>query len=107
MAAQVEESKLTDRYQTTVPPSVRKALNLHKRDRIRYVVQANGNVLMQRVPETENDPLIGKFLSFLAKNIETHPERLKALDSDLVSRVRKLVANIELDLEAPLNLEDE
>jgi antitoxin PrlF len=107
MAAQVEESKLTDRYQTTVPPNVRKALNLNKRDRIRYVVQANGSVLMQRVPQAENDPLIGKFLRFLAKDIEAHPERLKTLDTNLAARVRKLVTGVDLDLDAPLSAEDE
>ncbi len=107
MAAQTDESKLTDRYQTTVPESVRNALHLKKRDRIRYVVQPNGNVLMQRAPAKENDPLIGKFLSFLAKDIEKHPERIQALDANLVSRAKKLVHGVEVDFDAPLHPDDE
>jgi antitoxin PrlF len=31
------ESTLTDRYQTTVPQTVRRALRLRKRDKIQYV----------------------------------------------------------------------
>jgi antitoxin PrlF len=31
------ESTLTDRYQTTVPETVRRALRLRKRDKIQYV----------------------------------------------------------------------
>ena len=33
-----EASTLTDRYQTTVPETVRRVLNLHKRDRIYYSI---------------------------------------------------------------------
>lgn len=35
-AALVVESTPTDRYQTTVPATVRRALKVDKRDRIRY-----------------------------------------------------------------------
>ena len=42
------ESTLTDRYQTTVPAAVRQALQLHKRDRIRYRVMDGGQVLLER-----------------------------------------------------------
>jgi antitoxin PrlF len=33
------ESTLTDRYQTTVPETVRRALRLGKRDKIRYSIR--------------------------------------------------------------------
>ena len=36
------ESTLTDRYQTTVPESVRNALKLSKRDKIRYTIRLSG-----------------------------------------------------------------
>lgn len=107
MAALTDESKLTDRYQTTVPESVRKALNLGKRDRIRYVVQGNGTVLITRAPDTENDPAIGQFLSFLAKDLTNHPESLQAVDSKLVAHVRELVRGVQVDLDAPLSPDDE
>ena len=36
------ESTLTDRYQTTVPETVRRALQLSKRDKIHYTIRAGG-----------------------------------------------------------------
>ena len=60
------ESSLTDRYQTTVPEGVRRALKLGKRDRIRYLVQSNGSVVLQRADDTA-DPVLGAFLDFLAR----------------------------------------
>ena len=33
------ESTLTDRYQTTVPETVRRALRLYKRDKIHYSIR--------------------------------------------------------------------
>ncbi|MBR9852949.1 MAG: regulator, partial [Rhodobacteraceae bacterium] len=37
-------SKLTDRYQTTVPAGVRKQLKLGKGDQIRYCTEPSGRV---------------------------------------------------------------
>lgn len=39
------ESTLTDRYQTTVPEAVRRALHLGKRDTIHYSIGAGGEVV--------------------------------------------------------------
>lgn len=36
------ESLLTERYQTTVPESVRRTLRLGKRDKIRYMIRPDG-----------------------------------------------------------------
>ena len=36
------ESSLTDRYQTTVPETIRRALKLGKRDKIHYTVKPTG-----------------------------------------------------------------
>ena len=54
------ESSLTDRYQTTVPQPVRRALGLGKRDRIRYSFRANVEVVLQRVSTevAEMDPAL-------------------------------------------------
>ncbi|MFU8832149.1 MAG: type II toxin-antitoxin system PrlF family antitoxin [Wenzhouxiangella sp.] len=102
------ESRLTDRYQTTVPASVRKALSLQKRDKLRFVVQPNGEVLLTRAIEREtDDPALGRFLDFLAADISRHPEHLKALDTGLAQRIEGLVGDIEVDLNAPLADEDE
>ena len=50
MAATLEvESTLTDRYQTTVPETVRRALRLRKRDKIHYTIRPGGEVVLSRV----------------------------------------------------------
>jgi antitoxin PrlF len=99
------ESTLTDRYQTTVPEPVRKALGLSKRDKICYTIQPDGRVLISRVEQ--DDPIIGEFLNFLAQDIAENPQHLKAISSDLLSRVHSLVAEVAIDLDAPLADEDE
>ncbi len=101
------ESTLTDRYQTTIPDSVRKALRLNKRDRIHYVIQPNGQVIISKADQPEDDPVLGEFLSFLAQDIRDNPQHIQAFSSDLVNRVQSLVANVEFDIDAPLSDEDE
>jgi antitoxin PrlF len=101
------ESTLTDRYQTTVPDPVRRALKLGKRDRIRYVVQPDGAVLMTRAaPVEEDDPALGKFLDFLERDIAHHPERVRTVGTKLAARIRSLVRGVDVDLDAPLAAED-
>jgi antitoxin PrlF len=101
------ESTLTDRYQTTVPDLVRRALKVGKRDKIRYVVQPDGAVLMTRpTPTEDDDPALGKLLDFLERDIGEHPERVRALGTKLAARVRSLVRGVHVDLDAPLPAED-
>ncbi len=99
----ITESTLTDRYQTTVPEPIRKALHLHKREKIRYTLQPDGNVLLSRADESDNDPILNQFLTFLAQDINQHPERLQILNHDLVAHVSSLVAGVEMDLNASLS----
>lgn len=101
------ESTLTDRYQTTVPETVRRALQLSKRDKIHYSIRPNGEVVLTRAQEHEDDPVLGEFLAFLARDISTNPQHLKTLDQEFVQRVQRLVANVEIDLDAPLSVDDE
>lgn len=101
------ESTLTDRYQTTVPDPVRRALRLGKRDRIHYAIRPNGEVVLTRVESMQDDPLLGQFLGFLAQDIQRHPERLQAVDASLLRRIDTLVAGVVVDLEAPLSPDDE
>ena len=109
MAATLEvESTLTDRYQTTVPETVRRALKLGKRDKIRYTIRQNGEVVLTRTTSTEgHDPVLGQFLNFLAHDIASHPERLRAVNIGLVNRIQSLVGDIEVDLDATLSEDDE
>lgn len=102
------ESTLTDRYQTTVPETVRRALKLSKRDKIHYSIRPDGAVLLTRADELKGeDPLLGQFLGFLADDFSRHPEHLKAMDADVVARIQALVGRVELDLDAPLSADDE
>jgi antitoxin PrlF len=102
------ESTLTDRYQTTVPETVRRALRLGKRDKIHYTVRPTGEVVLTRANAAEDaDPVLGQFLGFLAKDIAAHPERLQGFDADLVQRIHTLAGGIEVDLSAALSPDDE
>lgn len=102
------ESTLTDRYQTTVPEPVRRALRLGKRDKIHYSIRPDGEVVLRRAEAVEEaDPALGAFLDFLTRDIVEHPERLRAMDTGLVRRIQSLVGGIEVDLDAPLSADDE
>ena len=101
------ESTLTDRYQTTVPAPVRKALGLNKRDKISYTIEPDGKVVMSRAETKESDPILGKFLNFLARDMEKNPQHIQVISSDLANRIQSLVSDVEIDLDAPLSDEDE
>lgn len=102
------ESTLTDRYQTTVPETVRRALRLRKRDKIRYTVRPGGEVVLARArSEADTDPALGAFLNLLARDIAERPERLQAIDRGLVQRIQSLVGDMEVDLDTPLSEDDD
>ncbi len=102
------ESTLTDRYQTTVPEPVRLALKLSKRDKLRYEVRADGSVVMTRAEQAdEEDPVLEQFLEFMARDLTSHPERLRTIDQGLRGRIQALVGNVDVDLDAPLSPDDE
>jgi antitoxin PrlF len=102
------ESTLTDRYQTTVPETVRRALRLGKRDKIHYTIRPDGEVVLTRAATGDvDDPALGPFLGFLARDMAEHPERLKAVDAEFARRIQSLVGSVEVDLDAPLSADDE
>jgi antitoxin PrlF len=109
MATTLEvESTLTDRYQTTVPETVRRALKLGKRDKIHYTIRPSGEVVLTRAEAAEgDDPALGQFLGFLATDITRHPERLQSLDVGLVQRLQSLVGGVDIDFDATLSTDDE
>jgi antitoxin PrlF len=91
-----------------VPETVRHVLRLGKRDKIHYIIQPDGVVLMTRsVPAQDSDPLMGGFLEFLAQDMKKHPERIQMIDAGFVERIRALVSHAEVDLDAALAADDE
>ena len=102
------ESTLTDRYQTTVPEPVRRALRLGRRDRIHYRIRADGEVVLTRADHGDgDDPALAAFLDLMARDIASRPEGLQRLDTALRQRIDALVGTVAIDLEAPLPADDE
>ena len=98
------ESTLTDRYQTTVPETVRRVLKLSKRDKIHYTIRPSGEIILTRSElSQEEDPVLGRFLDFLAHDMVRHPEQVQSVDSNLMQRIHTLVGSIEVDLDEPLS----
>ncbi|MCC7545455.1 MAG: type II toxin-antitoxin system PrlF family antitoxin [Aquabacterium sp.] len=54
-----------------------------------------------------DDPVLGLFLGFLARDIASHPERLQGVDAVLAQRLQSLAGGIEVDLDAALSVDDE
>ena len=102
------ESTLTDRYQTTVPETVRRALRLGKRDKIHYTIRPDGEVVITRAATAEpDDPALVPFLGLMARDLAAHPEQLQAVDAGLVQRIQALVSAVPVDLAAPLSADDD
>jgi antitoxin PrlF len=92
-----ESTPIDNRYQTTIPDAVRSALGLSKRDKIRYVINSNGVVTISRVDLTGCDPVLSKFLSFLAQDMSDNPQQIQSIDPNLVQRIQSLVVDVEID----------
>lgn len=109
MATSLEvQSTLTDRYQTTVPETVRRALQLSKRDKIHYSIRPGGEVVLTRAQVADDaDPALQPFLAFLEHDITHHPERLQAIDVGLAERLQRLIGDVEVNLEETLSADDE
>jgi antitoxin PrlF len=101
------EATLTDRYQNTVPAAVRKALYLAKGDKVRYAISDAGEVTLSRTDSEPTDPIIDQFLSFLANDMQKHPDQLQPVTADLHDRIDALVGEMDINLNEPLSEEDE
>lgn len=97
-------STLTDRYQTTIPLAVRQQLGLGKRDQLSYRIGAGGEVLIARAQAQVPDPVLGTFLQFLENDLRGRPQALRALDDGMYQELSGLMGDLEVDLEAALDL---
>jgi antitoxin PrlF len=95
---------ITDRGQTTVPAAIRKMLALGKRDQVVFRGLADGTVVIaKRQPRTEEgDPVLGKFLAFLAHDMAAEPARIRPVPKSVITRGKALVRGVEVDLDAAL-----
>ncbi len=100
------DSTLTDRYQTTVPEPVRRALGLQKRDSIHYEVLADGQVRLSRAAQHKSDPVVVSFLALLDKDLVRGGSVTRA-NTDLVTSIQRLVNGVDIDLDAALSPDDE
>lgn len=100
------ESKVTDRYQTTLPASVRKALGITKQDKVAYGIGSDGKVYLTRLEPEGSDPVLAKFAAFLAKDIAQNPKNVRPISPDLVDKSRALIEGMDSDLNAPLEEDD-
>src|SRR3546814_15106222 len=92
------ESTLTERYQTTIPAAVRKALRLQKHDKIVFKVTPDGKVALERAGG-EEDPALGRFLGLLARDIAAGPAH--PVRHELLQRLKTLVCHPHVDLKPP------
>jgi antitoxin PrlF len=109
MSAPLEaKSTLTDRDQTTVPETVRRALQPRKRDKIKFIIRNGREVVLIRATKVDrDDPELNQFLDFLAHDIAASPERMQAIGDSLAHRLKSLVGSIDVDLHAPQSENDE
>ena len=101
------ESKVTRRFQTTIPAAIRKALNLSGNDRIQYKILPDGQVVISRQLEEAEDPVISAFLGFVAKDMLNNPENMQPVTLSLHEKINVLTAGMAIDLESPLSDDDE
>lgn len=74
-----------------------------KRDKPHCFIRPGGEAVLRRVGTREAAyPVLGHFLSFLARDMASHPWRLQAVDTGLAQRIRSLVSDVEVDLDAAL-----
>mgnify|MGYP006280388907 FL=1 len=79
------ETTPKDRYQTTAPETVRRALRLIKGDKIHYTIRPSGEAVLTRAVASDGDDRErGHLLCFLAQDIANSPECLKTVDTNFV-----------------------
>lgn len=95
---------ITDRGQTTVPAAIRRMLALGKRDQVVFRGLADGTVVIckKEAQAEQSDPVIGKFLEFLARDMANEPSRIRPVPRSLLARGKALVKGVRVDLDMAL-----
>lgn len=95
-------SKVTERNQTTLPPSVRAVLGIEGGERLGYVIEGSQVRLVNASALEQEDPALEAFLAFLAADIEAHPEGIAPFPAPLLVRARELTRDVHIDHSAPI-----
>ena len=102
MATVLEEfSTITAKGQTTIPKSVRQVLGVDYGGKIAFRVDEHG-VSVHRADAEADDPALGAFLDFLARDIERRPEAIAALPPALAARIMALTDGMDVDPDEPI-----
>jgi len=99
-----EESTITAKGQTTVPKSVRQALGVDYGGRIAFFVDEHRRVYVQKAEVEEiADPVIDRFLEFLAQDMAKNPEKsVQPFPKALLDRAVALTAGMTVNLDAEI-----
>ena len=99
-----EESTITAKGQTTVPKSVRQALGVDYGGRIAFLIDVQHRVYVEKAEIEETaDPVIDRFLEFLARDMAKHPEKsVLPFPQSLLDRAVTLTAGMTVDLDAEI-----
>lgn len=102
-------STLNSRFQTTIPATVRKALDLDQGDILHYEILETGDVILSKKAHAleHYDPVIKQFLSFLDKDFHHHPDHLIPLTEGRMARLSELTKDVQYDINAPLPEDDD
>lgn len=104
MAALLEEiSTITDKGQTTIPKSVRQALGVDCGGWIVFRVDEQRRVTVHRADDEHDDPVIDRFLAFLAEDIARRLEAVNALSPEFAKRIAALTKGIAVDLDEAID----
>ncbi len=102
MATSVLKSKITKRSQTTLPRAVKNALQLGAGDELGYVIEGNEVRLVNVMAEAHEDPLVTRFLEFLADDARARPHVLAPFPPALLARMEELSVRVIIDHHAEI-----
>jgi antitoxin PrlF len=93
-------SKVTYRWQTTLPSGVRRALGLNAGDQITYVIEDDQVVI--RKAEGDDDPVVEAYLEFLGKAMSARPDLITPFTHADIAGLEDLLHGVETDLDEDL-----
>ena len=102
MTATIKEiSTITAKGQTTVPKAVRQALGVDCGGKIAFRVEGRRVTLSNAVAE-HRDPTLDAFLEVIRKDL-AKGRNVKTLPSDLASAMRRVLKDVPVSLDEPLD----